>query len=138
MVEETPLMPSLHYRRFWQAGSWLALIAVTVLSLMPSPPQPPVLAWDKAQHAIAYAVLGWSFLQAWEGRHPLRWSVFLLAVGVAIEVLQGLSGERMFEWADMLADGAGIALGVVLALRTPAGRVYAIAENGVAMLRGAR
>ncbi|MNJ74215.1 VanZ like family protein [compost metagenome] len=37
----------------------------------------------------------------------------LLGYGVLIELLQGLTGYRFAEWADLLADGLGIALGVL-------------------------
>jgi VanZ family protein len=38
----------------------------------------------------------------------------LLAYGALIEVLQSFTPTRSAEWADLLADSAGIALGLLL------------------------
>ncbi len=49
-----------HYLHIWQTLGWILLTLVLVLSLMPHPPKldlPRLLAWDKAQHALAYASL---------------------------------------------------------------------------------
>lgn len=118
-----PDFPSVFTRRlaFALAAAWTAL--VIALSLMPSPPRMPAgLDWDKAQHALAYAFLCWWWLQALEGRRPVRLALALAAVGVGIELLQGLSLYRSFQFADMLANVIGIGLGL-LVCRTPLGRV---------------
>jgi hypothetical protein len=99
------------------------LLTVATLTLMPSPPQVDLLSWDKAQHSVAYAALMWTFLQAWEGRHTLRWAILLIAVGVGLELLQGLLGGRFMEVFDMMANGLGVLLGYG-AWRTPLGRGF--------------
>ena len=46
-----------------------------------------------------------------------RWlsvALGLLAYGVLIEILQGLTSYRHAEWADLLADGLGILAGLAL------------------------
>lgn len=117
-----PAGPPTHRPRLWQALGW-ALVAIVIwLSLDPSPPKPPdFLAWDKAQHGLAYGTLGWWFRQGFAAHR--RWPVFLVALGVGLEFLQGLGGVRMFEVDDMLANALGVALGTALAAWTPAGRV---------------
>lgn len=108
---------------------WLSLVAF--LSLMPMPPTPPgALSWDKAQHALAYAFLGWWWLQALEGRRPIVVVAGLIGYGILIECLQGLSGVRHFSPADMLANGLGVMAGLLLCM-TPAGRLLAwLAPSG--------
>jgi len=116
---------SLRYPWLWKLLAWLLLISVVALTLMPIPPSLdlPLLSWDKAQHFLAYAVLAWAFLQAWEDRHTLFWILFLVIVGVGLEVLQGLMGVRFMEFFDMFANSLGVLLGYLL-WRSPAGRGF--------------
>lgn len=85
-----------------------------------------LLAWDKAQHMIAYAVLMWWFRQAFAGW--IRWFVFLTLLGVGLECVQGLTAYRYFEYGDMVANTLGVILGLVLAA-TPLGRTLAWLEH---------
>ena len=116
---------SLRYTRFWKSLAWGMLLVVATLTLTPRPLQIdlPLLSWDKAQHSIAYAALMWTFLQAWEGSHVLRWAILLLLAGVVLEILQGLMGVRFMEYFDMLANSLGVLLGYA-AWRTPLGRGF--------------
>jgi VanZ family protein len=106
----------------WRLLAVAMLLAIGVLSLIPSPPRPPgVLGWDKAQHFAAYLVLAWWWVQCWRRRLP--WVVAGLAgYGLLLEGLQALSPVRMLELGDMLANAAGTVAGGLLA-RTAAGRV---------------
>ena len=124
---------TLRYPRFWQTLAWTLLLTVAVLTLMPRPPRVdliPLLSWDKAQHFIAYAVLMWTFLQAWEGRHTLRWAVLLVLAGIGLELLQGAMGVRFLEYFDMFANSVGVALGY-LVWRTPLGRGFRYIEASI-------
>jgi len=111
-------------------GGYLLLLGT--LSLMPNPPAPPDFAsWDKAQHALAYALLAplvWavlsSQLSAWK-----RLCVSLLiawGVGAVLELFQGLLPlGRVFEWTDLLANLTGGVAGLLIAqfaLRISRGR----------------
>ncbi len=91
-------------------------LSILCLSVMPNPPVPQtgILAWDKAQHALAYALLaamaGWALLplvsppvRAW--RYAL---IFALGYGVLMEVLQaGLTSGRCGDITDILANALG-------------------------------
>ncbi len=110
----------LRHAALWQGLGWAMVAAVVWLTLTPSPPQPPdFLAWDKAQHALAYTWLAWWFRQAFAA--PIRWPPFLVGLGVGLEFLQGLGGVRHFEPADMAANATGVVFGTLLAA-SPAGR----------------
>ena len=117
---------SLRYTRFWKSLAWGMMLTVAILTLMPKPPRVnlPLLSWDKAQHSIAYAALMWTFLRAWEGSHVLRWAIFLLVAGVALEILQPLIGVRFMEYSDMLANSLGVLLGYAAWHTTPLGRRF--------------
>ncbi len=88
------------------------LTTVAALALMPEPPEPPgLLGWDKLQHTAAYAFLAWWFLQAWEGRRPMLWCLFLVAAGCAIEGAQALTAWRQPSVLDAVANTLGVAIG---------------------------
>lgn len=108
----------LQFPCLWQAIGWLFVIGLVVISLLPNPPQPPVVSWDKAQHGFAYAGLMLWFAQAFTAR--LRWLGFLLGLGVVIEFLQSWTGYRHFDFGDMLANTVGVLSGLFLSL-TPLG-----------------
>lgn len=87
---------------------WACLVAIVVLSLLPGDRLPSVFAWwDKAQHALGFALLTGLGLFAYA---QARWRlpVGLLLLGAAIELAQGASGWRQGDWLDLLADAVGI------------------------------
>jgi VanZ family protein len=96
---------------------WLLLLAVITLSLLPSPYLPPQAfsLWDKAQHALGFAVLAFCGGLAYSARLG-RLGIGLLLLGGAIELAQHASGWRQGDWADLLADVIGLAAGLILAL----------------------
>ena len=88
-----------------------ALVAITVLALLPIEmlTAPVFNWWDKAQHALAFAVLGVLGFAAYPSR-PARVVLGLVLYGIAIELAQLAVGWRFGEWEDVLADTAGLAL----------------------------
>ncbi|RDK11009.1 VanZ family protein [Cupriavidus lacunae] len=97
----------------WRLLFWGCAAAVLVLSLLP-PSQPlPTTGWDKANHMLAFAVLGVLGRRAYAGR---GWAVLLglVAYGGLIELLQGQTGYREADWLDLLADCIGLAAGMAL------------------------
>ncbi|HWI82211.1 VanZ family protein [Ramlibacter sp.] len=98
---------------------WLCLGAVLVLALMRPTHFMPSTGWDKANHALAFAVLAILGCLSYPGRGP-RVLAGLLAYGALIELLQTLTGYRSGEWLDLVADTIGLALGWQIARRLPA------------------
>ena len=120
----------LQHRRFWLAGGWLFVGLVVYLSLMSDPPEP--LSFpdaDKLEHGLAYAALALWFCQIYL-RRPSRMMVVaaLIAMGVAVEFMQGWSGYRYFDIRDMLANSLGVFLGYGLA-HTALGRLFVLIES---------
>lgn len=97
--------------RAWQAALVLLLAVVLVLALAPAPPQQVNLGWDKLNHLAAFLTLA---CVACLALARARWQIALglLAYGGLIELLQSLTATRTAEWADLLADGVGISLGL--------------------------
>jgi VanZ family protein len=99
--------------RAWRAALLLLLCGIAWLALSPAPPPQADLGWDKTNHLAAFATLA---AVAVLGRCGAFWRIgsALLAYGGLIEVLQSFTPTRMAEWPDLLADGMGIALGLLL------------------------
>jgi len=104
-------------RRIWLAlgAGWVA--TVMYLSLTPNPPEPMhFLNADKLEHALAYGFLMLWFCQVYQQRAPrILIASLLVALGVGIEYLQRMTAYRVFDYADMLTNVAGVLLSMMLA-----------------------
>ena len=96
----------------WLLG--LAMLALLVLSLAPLSGSLPSTGWDKGNHALGFAVLGWLGRWSWPGRMVIVLPV-LLGYGALIELLQSFTPDRLAEYGDLLADGVGLLLGAGIA-----------------------
>jgi VanZ family protein len=104
-------------RHGWTVALWFTSALVVAMALMPWSIELPSSGWDKADHVAAFAALAVCGLFAWRG-HPAvhrRVVLGLLALGIAIEFAQALVPGRMADWRDVLADAAGVLLGLTLA-----------------------
>ncbi len=90
------------------------LLTIGWLALTPQPPRELTTGWDKSNHLLAFASLMVSGRLAWP-RHWLALFLGLLAYGGTVELLQLQVPGRDGEWADLLADSIGLALGHLLA-----------------------
>ena len=97
---------------------WACFLAINILALSPAPYLPPleIFNWcDKAQHAIAFAVLAVLAVLAYPEASRLRIALLLMGQGVLIEVLQYYGGYRFGDWQDAVADGVGVLVGLAMA-----------------------
>jgi VanZ family protein len=128
---------TVRFRLLWIIIGWAFVLGVTYGSLMPSPPDPLTCAdADKVEHVTAYLVLMLWFAQLYTAT-AARWrvAVGLVALGVLIEILQGWSGYRDFEYLDMVADTAGVSLGWAL-VWSPLGRTIGWVDSAVGWVLG--
>jgi VanZ family protein len=87
----------------------LAVAILLYLCLAPSRSLPNSHLWDKAEHAIAWAVLAGVGVALFPQR-PVSVVVFALGFGVLVEVLQAiLPFGRDGDWKDWIADCVGVA-----------------------------
>ncbi len=99
----------------WRLVFLVLLVIVGWLALTPQPPRELGTGWDKSNHLLAFSTLmicgrlGWS-------RHWLLLFAGLLAYGGAIELAQQQVPGRDGEWADLLADAIGLAIGQLLSV----------------------
>jgi VanZ family protein len=104
-------------RNIWLVLGWLWVVVVFYVSLMPNPPEPASFdGVDKLEHALAYTLLMLWFCQILVAKNAriLLFMAFVV-MGVGIEILQGFSGYRYFEYADILANTTGVLIGFGLA-----------------------
>jgi VanZ family protein len=120
---------TLRYHGLWLALGWLWIALVIYLSLTPHPPEIHVSGGDKIGHTLAYACLMLWFMQIYQSpSKQLRIAIGFCLLGVAIEFAQEQTGYRAFEYLDMLADAAGVALGLLLG-QTALSRMLKIFER---------
>ena len=93
--------------RFLCALAFAAALGLTlVMALVPHPPELPMAVSDKAQHAIAFAVLAGLGACAWP-RRLVQIAVVLIIIGGLIEILQMIPIlHRDAEFADWATDVA--------------------------------
>jgi VanZ family protein len=107
---------ALRGRRFWLLLGWLLILFVIYASLTPDPIEVPGEQGDKFGHILAYAALMSWFANLYEApARRIQLAVGFVALGVALEFVQGWTGYRSFEVADMAADAAGVTVGWVFA-----------------------
>lgn len=112
------------FRKTWLACGWLGIVLIIYLSLTPHPPQPMEFeSSDKLEHILAYGLVMLWFCQIYKERQAAITGIGLIALGIQMEILQGMTDYRSLEYADMLADSIGVVLAWILA-HTALGRTY--------------
>ena len=95
------------------------LVFTIVMALIPSDVLMQFNLWDKAQHALAFAVLTLTGSLAYANKTKVVY-IGLILYGVIIEVMQNtLTSTRFGGVSDILADSVGMAIGffIYLAVR---------------------
>jgi len=122
---------ALHLIGLWYLLGAILLLVVAALSLLPVP---DVGVGDKFSHVVTYVFLGgWFGLLAANWR-VLCWSaVGLMAFGILLELLQGMTSYRYAEWGDVLANGGGILIGIAVYF-TPLMRVLEFVDRRLSLI----
>lgn len=100
----------------WRTLGALLIAFVVYASLTPDPLQIPGQQGDKLGHGLAYATMMLWFACI-DSRQQVRtrWAAAFITMGIALEVVQRLTGYRTFEWNDMAADAFGVGAGWLVA-----------------------
>ena len=126
----------MKHRNLWLVLGVIFVLLVIVVSLIPDPPNPAEFKGsDKVGHFSAYTFMMLWFAQIY-ARNRIRWviALALIMMGVVLECLQGLSGYRTFEYADMGANTAGVLFAMLLA-QTPLAKVLIVVESSLFRFR---
>ncbi len=112
-------VPDLKLRFLWLTIGYGLVALVVFLSLTSSPVDMEMgLPYeDKVFHAFAYFILMAWFSQIYHDKFQRNMiAVIFVFMGMTLEYLQGYDPNRYFEFADMIANIIGIALGFSIAL----------------------
>jgi VanZ family protein len=105
----------LRFPWFWSALGWLLVAGVSIGSLLPGNRLPAVFLQDKLLHAGSYCLLMIWFAGLYERKHQMPIAFLLALFGITLDALQALTPTRTFDVRDILANVAGIAVGLLLA-----------------------
>ena len=106
-------------RKLWLAIGYALVALIVFLSLTPRPPALEFEQGDKLGHLLAYGTLMFWFCQFYARRATrAAYAAGFVAMGIALEFIQGATGYRSFELLDMGADALGVAIGWVVAVLT--------------------
>ena len=117
-------MLPLRYARRWQAASIMLLLIVLAATLLPAAwfwsDKGTFLRWfvdvDKWLHAITFVLLAIWFAGQYRPRSYWRIGIGLILFGFLIEGCQRLVTYRSADWFDIVADTAGIMVGLSIAV----------------------
>lgn len=115
----------MRYLRWWRSVGAIFLVTVVVGSLLPLSPMAQVFN-DKLEHFLVYFLL-----MAWFGQLYRRRLILVTAfvlMGLVLEILQGQTRYRYFDWYDVAANSTGI-LVAWATLFTPLGRSMAAIDH---------
>ena len=112
-----PQPPVLKLRKVWLLVGAGLIMLVVYLSLMHNPPKlSDFHMLDKLEHVSAYGLLMFWFGQIfWRFNQRIMLAIGFVTMGIIIEIMQGVQGFRVFEYADMLANTTGVVIGWGLA-----------------------
>ncbi len=98
---------------FWFVSTVAIAVAIGILALTPVPAMPPNHPLsDKMAHMLAFLAVVFPTAALWP--RAIAWvGVLAVLYGAAIEVIQPFTG-RTAEFGDLVADGIGVGLGIIL------------------------
>lgn len=123
-------MRKLRFVRLWVAIGFLLVGVVCFLTLTPSPPDLGDLPeGDKIGHFVAYsAMMLWFGFIYLRGKRYLLIGLAFIAMGVGLELIQGMLEYRSFSYLDMGANTCGVMIGWLFA-KTPLAEALVYVEG---------
>lgn len=92
----------------------ICVVAIEDLATTTLEIKPIQNSWDKANHFIAFLTLYVTLSLGYPKLEVFKKVLILLAFGVQIEVVQYFLPNREFSLLDVLADGVGIVMGIIV------------------------
>lgn len=120
-------MRPLRFSLYWKLIGFLLIAVVMVASLVP-PPSADLRLSDKQLHFFSYALLGFWFGAIYLKDRFVLIGFGLIALGIGTEFLQSTTDYRTLEVDDMVADGLGVFVGLLMAA-TPIGGLLVWTEK---------
>ena len=104
----------LRHRTLWRFAMMISIVAVLYLATTSGPLPVPAMPSDKANHLIAFLELTLLMRLGWPHLKSYYLISLLLGFGMLIELVQATLPYRDFSLADVVADAAGIAIGLLI------------------------
>lgn len=109
-------MNKLSHQKIWLFLGMIFVIITYIICLIPIKSSGEGIPhFDKVIHFLIYFVLGFWFLLSFELKFLPKVLVGLIAMGVSIELLQGLTPSRSFDYFDIMANSFGCFAGLFFA-----------------------
>jgi len=109
------LPPHLKLPQLWWLIGWALVLFILYSTLAPSDYVPNLHVWDKLEHAGAFFGLTLWFGGLIRRRRYVLLAVWMLLLGIAIELAQGYMGlGRDMDIRDVYADATGVAIAFAL------------------------
>ena len=129
-------MLPLRYPLIWWVLGWLLVASVTAGSVLPGSVVRGFAAADKLVHGGSYLLLMVWFAGLYRRQRHGLIALTLLALGVGLEFVQARLPYRAFDPVDLLANAAGISLGLVLSVWVLAGWCQRVEQRFLTAERG--
>jgi len=111
-------MQTLTYKKFWHCIGLFAILSTFYISLKQmSGGTPPFPHFDKFCHFTIYSLLAHYHCNLFLKLKKYWVFIFFFAMGIMIEFLQGMTGYRFFELADIIANTLGVLFGQTILLK---------------------
>ena len=111
-------MKKLKYKKIWISLGLLYVILVIYFCLIPGVGGPPSIPnQDKVIHFITYALCSFWFSQSFYREFTVRIFIWVFFLGTSVELAQGLTKTRFFEYGDILANSLGNYIGLLVSLK---------------------
>jgi VanZ family protein len=98
--------------RLWQIALIVSMIIILLLSTAHIDGPTPMTGWDKLNHLIAFMELIVLARLGWPAQSRLGAGLAVLAFGLFVELVQAPLAHRSFSLLDIMADGAGVLVGL--------------------------
>jgi VanZ family protein len=111
------LLHDTRWRPAWRALLLVLMCTAAWFAFIPAAASAQPSGLDKVEHFTAFAALGLAaaFTASPGLRHAAQAALGLLVYGGFIELVQTQLPTRQGDWADILADGVGVAAGLAVA-----------------------
>ena len=109
-------MYELKYSYVWIFLGVMLIGIISYLSLVPSRSLPSLNVSDKLVHFLIYLTITLWFVGIFKQKYFAALGILFLLFSLGIEILQGMTTYRSFEWLDLAANGLGIFCAVILGI----------------------
>ena len=110
-------MNQLRLLFLWHTLGISYLFIITYLSLVKLPNIPSEIPMaDKLIHFLIYCLITFFYKQIYTNR-KISLAIFFIAYGIGIEIIQGQTQYRSFEFFDILANSIGTLMGLTIATK---------------------